>query len=105
MTSQTNEPLMAASSDHAVEHAPLSRWTAEFIGTFFLVFTIGCAVHGGCIAAAIAIGGMLMVMIYSLGSVSGGHFNPAVTFAVRLAGRNKIRNLDTVAYILSQLAG
>merc|ERR1719281_623817 len=97
--------IPASYADEGDKHQRLSKLTAEFIGTFFLVFTIGCNVHSGSIAAAISIGAMLMVMIYSLGSVSGGHFNPAVTVAVRLSGRGKITDHDAVAYVLAQVAG
>lgn len=85
--------------------ANVAKYLAELIGTFFLVLTIGCSVHTGSLGAAIGIGMMLMVMIYALGSVSGAHFNPAVTLAVVLAGRNKITNLDAVWYIVFQIIG
>jgi len=86
-------------------HSPASKYTAEFLGTFFLVFTIGCNVHSGSIGAAVSIGSMLMVMIYALGSVSGAHLNPAVTLGVLLSGRNKINPLDAVAYMIVQCLG
>jgi aquaporin Z len=60
---------------------------AELIGTFFLVFTIGASVRGGSTLAPLAIGAVLMVMIYAGGHVSGGHFNPAVTLAALVRGR------------------
>lgn len=89
----------------AWNHSPASKYTAEFLGTFFLVFTIGCNVHTGSIGAALSIGSMLMVMIYALGSVSGAHLNPAVTLGVLLSGRNKIGPIDACAYMLSQCLG
>jgi aquaporin Z len=50
----------------------------EAIGTFFLVFTVGAAVGSGSPFAPLAIGAVLMVMIYAGGHISGGHYNPAV---------------------------
>lgn len=46
-----------------------------------------------------------MCMIYALGNVSGAHFNPAVTVCILLSGRDKISSVDSVFYILFQLAG
>jgi len=86
-------------------HSPASKYTAEFLGTFFLVFTVGCNVHTGSIGAALSIGGMLMVMIYAVGSVSGAHLNPAVTLGVFLSGRNKINPIDACAYMVCQCFG
>jgi len=82
-----------------------AKYLAELIGTFFLMFTIACCVHTGSLGAGIAIGMMLMVMIFALGSVSGAHFNPAVTLAVLLAGRGKIKPKDAALYMLFQVAG
>lgn len=83
----------------------LAKYTAEFTGTFFLVFTIGCNVATGSIGAAISIGAMLMAMIFALGSVSGAHLNPAVSLAVLVSGRNKISPVDAVFYMISQILG
>lgn len=84
---------------------------AEFIGTFALCFIGAGAIctnqwsHGavGLVGIAIAHGAVLSVMISTLGHVSGGHFNPAVTVAV-LTGR-KISPTQAARYILAQLAG
>ena len=54
---------------------------------------------------AISIGSMLMCMIYALGSVSGGHFNPAVSLAIYLSGRTKFTSRDLLFYTISQLIG
>lgn len=57
-----------------------AKVTAEFVGTFLLVFTVGCNVVGQtAIFAGVSIACVLMVMIYSFGAVSGGNFNPAVS--------------------------
>ena len=65
----------------------MKKYLVEFIGTFFLVFTVGMAVRSGAALAPLAIGASLMVMIFAGGHVSGGHFNPAVTLAVFLRGK------------------
>jgi aquaporin Z len=81
----------------------------EFIGTFFLVLTIGQTVVGakdGSPAAAlapVAIGSALMVMIYAGGHISGGHYNPAVTLAVWLRG--KCTTAEMPAYMIVQVLG
>jgi len=99
-------PLLNTVSEATMqESGAMAKYVAEFIGTFFLVFTIGCSVHTGSIGAAVAIGMMLMVMIYALGSVSGAHFNPAVTLSVLLAGRGKINATHAVFYMVFQVAG
>jgi len=75
----------------------------EFIGTYFLVTTIGCNVGLGNPVAPFAIGSMLMVMIFMGGHISGAHYNPAVTFGVRLTGRAHITTTNAFLYLLMQL--
>ena len=67
----------------------MKKYLVEFIGTFFLVFTVGMTVvaPGAGAFAPLAIGSALMIMVYAGGHVSGGHYNPAVTLAVWLRGR------------------
>lgn len=65
----------------------MNKYLTEFIGTFFLVFTIGLAVLSETPMAPLAIGASLMVMVYMGGHVSGGHYNPAVSLAVLLRGK------------------
>lgn len=67
----------------------MKKYAVEFIGTFFFVLTVGLTVidPGAGIAAPLAIGSVLMVMVYAGGHISGGHYNPAVTLAVWLRGR------------------
>merc|ERR1719359_2274369 len=76
---------------------------AEFLGTFFLVFTVGLNVLNGGVSAVWSIAASLMCMIYALGSVSGAHFNPAVTFAIVCAGRRKISITEAAMYAVTQL--
>jgi aquaporin Z len=67
----------------------MNKLITEFIGTFFLVLTIGCTViaPSAGVIAPLAIGFMLMVMVYAGGHVSGAHYNPAVTLGVVMRGR------------------
>lgn len=81
----------------------MNRYVTELIGTFFLVFTIGMVVVGGVEAAPIAIGTVLMVMVYMGGHVSGAHYNPAITVGVFLRGA--MERGDLVPYIAAQLFG
>lgn len=83
----------------------MKKYVVEFIGTFFLVFTIGMTViaPGAGELAPIAIGCALMVMIYAGGHVSGAHYNPAVTLAVFLRG--KCPAGDVAPYMVAQIAG
>jgi aquaporin Z len=82
----------------------MKKYLVEFIGTFFLVFTIGMTVvaPGAGELAPLAIGCALMVMVYAGGHVSGAHYNPAVTLAVCLRG--KCPAADVVPYVGSQVA-
>jgi aquaporin Z len=83
----------------------MNKYIAEFIGTFFLVLTIGCTVmaSGAGVIPPLAIGAALMVMVYAGGHVSGGHFNPAVTLAVFLRGRCPAK--DVLPYMAAQVLG
>ncbi len=83
----------------------MKKYLVEFIGTFFLVFTVGMTVvsPGAGALAPLAIGSALMVMIYAGGHVSGGHYNPAVTLAVWLRGR--CATGDVIPYWISQILG
>jgi len=86
-------------------HSTWSKYLAEFVGTYFLVLTVGTNVLTGSVGAALSIGSILMVMIYSLASVSGAHFNPAVTVAIKISGRSMISIQDAIFYIVTQLLG
>ncbi|QSR89388.1 aquaporin [Methylacidiphilum caldifontis] len=81
----------------------MNKTITEFIGTFFLVLTIGCTVIGGVAMAPLAIGSVLMVMIFAGGHISGGHYNPAVTLGVWLRGRCPTQ--DVMPYMISQFLG
>ena len=77
------------------------KLTVEFIGTFFLVFTVGVAVANAGTLAPLAIGSALMVMVFAGGHVSGAHYNPAVSTAV--FARGKMSPRDYVCYVATQL--
>jgi aquaporin Z len=80
----------------------MKKYVTEFIGTFFLVLTVGLTA-GTNINAPIAIGSALMVMIYAGGHISGAHYNPAVTLAVLI--RKRISGTDALIYMGSQVLG
>jgi aquaporin Z len=83
----------------------MNKYIAEFIGTFFLVLTIGCTVIGAGtgVIAPLAIGAALMVMVFAGGHISGAHYNPAVTVGMLIRGR--LQPADVVPYWIAQLAG
>jgi MIP family channel proteins len=95
-----------------VEQRSPAAYVAEFIGTFVLVLSITLAVslfiNAQGTGSDWALVGLvhflvLFVLVQTLGSVSGGHFNPAVTVAVAVL--RKIKPNDAAVYILLQLAG
>ena len=83
----------------------MSSMLVEGIGTFFLVLVVGLTViaPGAGAMAPLAIGTILMVMVYAGGHLSGGHYNPAVTLAVWLRGKCPAK--DVPSYIGAQLVG
>ncbi|MEM1093365.1 MAG: aquaporin [Bacteroidota bacterium] len=81
----------------------MKKYLTEFIGTFFLVLTIGLAVASGSPLAPLAIGSALMVLVYMGGHVSGAHYNPAVTIAIVALG--KMERADVLPYIGAQIVG
>lgn len=95
--------------------SPWNALIAEIAGTFMFFFVgIGAAATidragagvdtaAGLVVVALAHGVVLAVMVSALAAVSGGHFNPAVTFGVWLAGQ--IPGRRAVSYILAQLIG
>jgi aquaporin Z len=90
----------------------IRRITAEFFGTFWLVFGgCGAAVLAatfphtgiGFVGVAFAFGLTVLTMAYAVGHISGGHFNPAVTAGLWSAGRFGTELV--VPYILAQVVG
>ncbi len=89
-----------------------SKLTAEFIGTFWLVFGgCGSAIYAagvpdigiGLVGVSLAFGLTVLTMAYAVGHISGGHFNPAVSFGLWAGGRFEAK--DLVPYIIAQLLG
>ncbi|MFC3075617.1 aquaporin Z [Shinella pollutisoli] len=89
-----------------------NKLSAEFLGTFWLVLG-GCGsavlaagfpeVGIGLLGVSLAFGLTVLTMAYAVGGISGGHFNPAVSVGLAVAGRFPMSSL--VPYILAQVAG
>ena len=100
VTTTERGPAKTAGPDLAVA---ARKYVVEFIGTFFLMSAVGMAVLTRSPFTPLAAGGMLMVMIYAGGHISGGHYNPAVTAAVLARGR--IGTRDAFGYWIAQVIG
>jgi len=85
------------------EYPIASKVVSEFLGTYFLVLTVGLNVIGGSKAPVFSIAASLMCMIFALGTCSGAHFNPAVTIAIVASGRDKCPPKDAGIYIVVQI--
>jgi len=83
---------------------PTAAYVAEFVGTFMLVFTVSCNILSGSSWAVTSIACVLMVAIYALGPVSGGHLNPAVSLGLGLAGKETNWS-KILGYITMQVIG
>jgi aquaporin Z len=90
----------------------MKRVSAEFLGTFWLVFGgCGSAVLAaafpqlgiGFVGVALAFGLTVLTMAYAVGHISGGHFNPAVT--VGLFAAKRIPASDILPYVAAQVIG
>ncbi len=86
----------------------MSRYVAEFVGTFVLVFTgCGSAVlaggHIGYLGISLAFGLALLAMVYTIGHISGCHINPAVTLGLFLS--KKMPRKHAPGYWIAQIAG
>ena len=90
----------------------MKKFFAEFIGTFVLVFVAcGVAAVTGCsaeanaayILTALAFGGVIVAMAYSIGNISGCHINPAVSIAVWINKGMSFK--DFIIYVIAQFAG
>ena len=90
----------------------LKKCTAEFIGTFVLVFfacgtaaVVGCSAENGTgyLLTALAFGLVIVAMAYSIGNISGCHINPAVSIAMLVSGKLSVK--DFISYLIAQFAG
>ncbi|MFT4029396.1 MAG: aquaporin [Protaetiibacter sp.] len=95
-------------ADTPVPPSLLRRLIAEAFGTYMLVFSVlGAALFfapdNGALPVALSIGIGVLTAAYAVGSISGGHFNPAVTLGAAAAGRS--RWADLVPYWLAQFVG
>ena len=79
------------------------KFAAELIGTFALVFTVGSTIFATGTLDPLAVGAVIMVLVYATGHISGGHINPAVTLGVLVRGR--IGLADAIGYWAVQLVG
>src|SRR5215210_2325481 len=87
-----------------------SKYLAEIVGTFVLVFVGSLSILAALamdasvlLVVPLGFGLALLAGIFAVGDVSGGHFNPAVTLAALLDRR--IRILDAVMYVVAQALG
>lgn len=90
----------------------LNKLSAEFFGTFWLVFGgCGSAILAaafpelgiGFLGVALAFGLTVLTMAYAVGGISGGHFNPAVSLGLMVAGRLPAK--DLIPYWVAQVLG
>ena len=90
----------------------LKKCTAEFIGTFVLVFfacgtaaVVGCSAENGTgyLLTALAFGLVIVAMAYSIGNISGCHINPAVSIAMLVSGKLSVK--EFIGYLIAQFAG
>lgn len=76
----------------------MKKYLMEFIGTFFLTLTI--AFTSG---SPLAVGAVLIALVYMGGDISGGHYNPAVTLGAFVNKAAKFK--DGVVYLIIQVLG
>jgi len=81
----------------------MPRYLTEFVGTFFLVLIIGLTVVPGSPLAPLAIGLGLAALVFMGGPISGAHYNPAVSVALRLQGA--LPSKDFIPYLVAQVTG
>ena len=84
----------------------MKKYLSEFVGTFVLVL-VACGVavvtNANVVATSLAFGLVIVAMAYSIGNVSGCHINPAVSLAMLLTGKMKVK--EFCGYVVAQLLG
>jgi len=105
----SRDPIFILSSK---QHLNMRKYLSELFGTFWLVFGgCGSALFAagipdlgiGYLGVALAFGLTVVTMAYAVGHISGGHFNPAVSFGLLAGGRFSAKEL--LPYVIAQLAG
>lgn len=91
-----------------METKPLTKYAAELLGTFVLVFmgTASAVLAGHAIGfegISFTFGFSVLVMAYTIGPISGCHINPAISIAMLVAGKISVK--DTIGYIIAQVIG
>ncbi len=82
----------------------IKKYFAEFFGAFILTLTVTSSIFSAAgVPTAIWVGLSLMMLIFTIGAISGGHYNPAVT--VGMLAMRKISVKDGIFYILAQALG
>lgn len=82
----------------------MRKLLSEFLGTMILLLSIQLTFGAGEVLAAFAVGVIVTVLIYSLGSISGCHINPALTLALFLRG-GSVTSVDVLTYWVAQFSG
>ena len=98
------EKVAATVKDISHKLSPSAPYVIEFLGTYFLVtavFFSGGNLYGG---GALAVALMLVAMVFMGGHISGAHYNPAVTIGVFCSGREKMKVMEAIIYIIVQVA-
>ena len=80
----------------------MKKYIVELLGTFVLVLVVGLSLTGTfAISTPVLAGLVVMIFVYAVGYISGGHFNPAITVGAWSIG--KIKMQDAMLYILNVL--
>ncbi|KAL6078352.1 Aquaporin-8 [Balamuthia mandrillaris] len=101
------EPQMAYIMPEQLDRVcrKVAPFIVELVGTFMFMLSIGLSVLSGGELAPFSIGATLMILVYSGGHISGGHFNPSVSLGVFLSGRGKLTWFYLVCFWCAQFTG
>ena len=87
----------------AATHNTVAKYSVELIGAFVLVFTAAAVSFTGTAMGPVAVGAVILALVYAGGHISGGHYNPAISLAALVRGR--LDPLDAAGYWIVQLVG